>query len=57
MFGHTTHALLNSLDIIIAHTNPPRPSEVPACLPREVLDHDAAQDDELCVDAIQDAMV
>lgn len=56
--GHTrTHTLLNRLNIIIADPNPPRPSEVPARLAREVLDHDAAQDDELGVDAVEDAVV
>lgn len=52
-----THALLNGLDIIVADANPPRPSEVPARLSREILDHDAAQDDELGVDAVKDAVV
>lgn len=52
-----THTLLNGLDIIVADANPPRPSEVPACLAREVLNHDAAQDDELGVDAVEDAVV
>jgi hypothetical protein len=55
--GLKTHALLNNLNIIIADTNPPRPSEVPARLSWQVLDHNAAQDDELGVDAIEDAVV
>lgn len=49
--------MLNNFNIIIANANPPRPSEVPARLAREVLDHDAAQDDELGVDAVEDAVV
>ena len=54
---NTTHALLNKLNILKANPNPPRPSEMPARLAREVLDHDAAQDDELSVDAVEDAVV
>lgn len=50
--GATTHALLNNFNIIIANPDPPRPSEVPASLSREVLDHDPAQDDELGFDAV-----
>jgi hypothetical protein len=50
-----THALLNRL--IIANANTPSPSEVPARLPREILDRDAAQDDELGLDAVEDAVV
>lgn len=49
--------MLNSLDIIISNPNPPRPSEMPTRLAREILDHDAAQDDELSFDAAQDAVV
>jgi hypothetical protein len=52
-----THALLNRLNIIIANANTTSPSEVPACLSREILDHDAAQDDELGFDAVEDAVV
>lgn len=49
--------MLDGLDIIVADADPTSPSEVPACLARQILDHDAAQDDELRVDAVEDAVV
>ena len=52
-----THALLNGLHIIVADADASSSSEVPACLSRQILDHDAAQDDELGVDAVEDAVV
>lgn len=55
--SHNTHALLDGFDIIVADADPTSPSEVPACLARQILDHDAAQDDELRVDAVEDAVV
>ena len=55
--AHTTYALLKRLDIIVADTDATGSSQVPACLSRQVLDHDAAQDDELGVDAVEDAVV
>jgi len=55
--AEVTHALLYRLNIIVAHTDSPGASEVPARLSLEVLQHDAAKHHELCVYTVENAVV
>lgn len=52
-----TYNLLNGLNVIIADPNPPRSSEMPPSLERQVLDHDAREHDELGVYLVQYGVV
>jgi len=55
--GKTTHTLLHDLHIFKRHPDPPRAPEMPPRLARQVLHHDAAEHDELRVDAVEDGVV
>jgi hypothetical protein len=52
-----TYTLLHRLHVLERNSNPPCPPQMPPGLPREILHHDAAEDDELRVDGVQDAVV
>lgn len=55
--GKKTHTLLHRLDILETNADPPRAAQMPPGLARQVLHHDVAEDHELRVDAVQDAVV
>lgn len=52
-----TNTLLQHLCILRANPNPPRPTEVPRSLSRQILNHDTRQNRDLCFDVAQDAVV
>jgi hypothetical protein len=52
-----TYTLLKRLCILRADANPPRPTEVPRSLSRQILDHDAGQNSDFGFDIVQDAVV
>jgi len=53
----STHTLLHPLHILKTDPDPPRASQMPPRLPRQVLHHDPAEHDKLGVDAVQQAVV
>ena len=52
-----TNTLLQHLCILGANPNPPRPTEVPRSLSRQILNHDARQNRDLGFDIVEDAVV
>jgi hypothetical protein len=52
-----TYTLLDGLDILRTHANAPGASQMPCSLSRQVLNHDASEDRELCLHVVQDALV
>lgn len=52
-----THALLNNLNILKTDPDPPRASKMPASLSRQILNHNATQNDKFRFHAVQDAVV
>jgi hypothetical protein len=55
--GKTTHTFPDPLDVFALHADAADAAQMPAGLPPEVLQHEAGQDDELGVDAVEDAVV
>ena len=51
--GRGTHALLNHLNILLAHANTSRSTQMPPRLSLQILDHDTGQHDQLGVDIVQ----
>ena len=54
---YDSYTLLNGLHIFVAHANPPHPSQVPSRLSRQVLYHDASQDNKFRLYIVDDGMI
>jgi hypothetical protein len=53
----STYALLDRLNIFLAHADAPRSAQMPRSLSRQVLDHDTGQDGKLSFDLVEDVVV
>lgn len=54
---YSTHTLLKLLHILTAHTNPPRPPQMPRRLPRQILNHDARKHGDFRLDVVEDRVI
>ena len=57
LYGRRLYALLNCLNVFVAHAYAPRSSQMPPGFPLQVLDHDAGEHDYFRVDVIEDLTV
>jgi len=54
---YCTHTLLKHLCVLHAYPNSSSPSEMPASLPGQILDHDTRENRNLGLDVVQDTMI